>query len=208
MNISKLLPFALIALSSSVYAIDHSGELPAPHMEIKDASGNVVCFAYDTIASAAPIATDCPEGTYTEQLFDSSWQQFSQRSVVIGATAPLPSGLRPTRVESTCVWDETRIRDLAPLDPGFNSNPFCSVTCPSGVAIDGEASATIPGLSNSDDEILDRLSFTEGTGTSTISIFMETGLAADVIFDNFRINGEISEFGDLTYVIEAVAVCL
>lgn len=43
-------------------------------MEVEDGSGDVVCFAYDTDSAAAPIASDCPEGIYSEQLFDETWK--------------------------------------------------------------------------------------------------------------------------------------
>ncbi|MFK7859461.1 MAG: hypothetical protein AB8B64_11580 [Granulosicoccus sp.] len=213
MNTSRLLPFALIILTSSAYATDHSGASPAAHMQLKDSAGNVVCFAYDTDEATAPIATACPEGTYTEQLFDSTWAQTGQRSVVIGnttaPTTPTTNTLRPTRVERTCVWDENRIRStFGSAEGAENRFPTCTITCPAGVAIDGEARATIPGFFGSDDEFSDGLTFTEGTGTETITIHMDTTLAVDVVFDRFRINGSISEFGDLTYVIDAAAVCL
>jgi len=209
MKISRLLPFALVAMTSSAFAVEHVGSAPASHMEIKDSLGNVVCFAYDTDEGTAPIATGCPEGNHTEQLFDARWAQISQRTVlIVGVTPPTTGSSQPTRVSETCVWDENEIRSTFGTAEGGETELYCTVTCPSGVAIYGEARATIPSFVGSDDEFADRLSFTEGAGTESITIYMDTSLALDVVFDRFMVNGVIEEFGDRIYVIEASAVCL
>lgn len=210
MNIIRALPIVLLAAATNASAIDHNGASPATHMEIKDASQTIVCFAYDTDAATAPIASDCPEGTYTEQLFNDGWDQIGERSVVIGDSPP-ETALMPTRVERTCEWDEGDFRDaFSDADQGDNVYAFCTITCPEGVAIDGEARATIPGLSGGDDAILESVSFTEGTGTPSISIFVVSNIPLDVVFDRFSTSSSFDDegFDDLTYVIEAAAVCL
>lgn len=62
----------------------HTGERNATHMELKNSSGGIVCAAYDTSSSAKPVARNCPNGTFIEQLFNSSWDQIGQRKVTIG----------------------------------------------------------------------------------------------------------------------------
>ncbi|MFK8083472.1 MAG: hypothetical protein AB8B97_24590 [Granulosicoccus sp.] len=210
MKNSRLSLLTFIVLASSANAAEHSGASPASHMQLKDSSGNIACFAYDTDETTDPIARDCPEGTYTEQLFNQDWAQISQRSVVIGSTPP-PSNtpLLPIRVEKTCVWDEGRLRDNGnSADAGFINEPWCSITCPAGVAIDGEATATIPGFFGTDDDFIDRVSSTSGTGTPTIRISMDTDLSVVVAFERFEVNQENAPFTGYTYVIEAAAVCL
>lgn len=211
MNIVRVIPIALLAVAGNASAVDHAGASPAAHMEIKDGSGTIVCFAYDTDPAAAPIATGCPEGTYTEQLFDEAWSQTGDRSVVIGAEVPSMAG-SPVRVERTCVWDEADFRDtFSGVTQGDNFFPFCSITCPEGVAIDGEAFGSIPRVSGTDDAILEGVSFTQGTGQETITIFVLSDVPLDVVFDRFNLSGDPENeegFGNLTYEIEAAAVCL
>ena len=210
MNILRFAPIALLAVAGNASAIDHAGASPAAHMEIKDGSGMIVCFAYDTDPAAAPIATGCPEGTYTEQLFNEEWGQVSEGSVVIGGDTPTMAN-SPVRVERTCVWDEADLRnEFSGVTQGDNVYPYCSITCPEGVAIDGEAFGSIPDLFGTDDAILEGVSFTQGTGQETIRIFVLSGVPLDVVFDRFSLGGDPEQegFGNLTYDIEAAAVCL
>lgn len=208
MDIARFAPIVLLAAAANASAFDHIGASPASHMELKDGSGTVVCFAYDTEPTSEPIATGCPEGAYTEQLFDESWSQVGESSVTVGEDMPVMAG-SPMRVERTCVWDNARFRDVfSGVTQGDNFFPFCSITCPEGVAIDGEATASIPDLFGTDFAILEGVSFTVGTGLPTINIFVLSDVPLDVVFERFDGFDEEGGFGDLTYVIEAAAVCL
>ena len=63
----------------------HTGAAPAVHMQLKNSSGGVVCKAYNTSASQKPTAQNCPHGTWTEQLFNSSWRQIRpNKTVTVG----------------------------------------------------------------------------------------------------------------------------
>jgi len=148
------------------------------------------------------------EGVFNEQLFDQTWTQLSQRSVSIGSDQPVIAAAGPTRVERSCIWNETDFRNVfTGITQGDNFNPFCSITCPDGVAIDGEASASIPRLAGGDFAIFEGVSFTQGTGQQTMTIFVESSIAVDVVFDRF-IGFDDEGFTNLEYVIEAAAVCL
>ncbi len=92
-TVAFCLGFSTLALqSTSALAATHTGAAPAAHMELKNTSGSVVCYAYDTPASSAPVASNCPSGTYKEQLFNTSWSQIGQRNVTVGAPPPSSSG--------------------------------------------------------------------------------------------------------------------
>lgn len=75
---------AVIVTSTSVSAANHTGSAGATHMQLKK-NGSVVCSKYNTSASSRPIATGCPDGTFTEQLFNSSWSQIGgNKTVTVG----------------------------------------------------------------------------------------------------------------------------
>ena len=73
----------------------HVGVSNASHMELKGADGAIACSAYGTPANAPPVAAGCPEGTFTEQLFDVNWVVIGQRSVTVGLRVPprVPRGM-------------------------------------------------------------------------------------------------------------------
>jgi len=208
MSNCRFAPILLFLFTCSAYAVDHTGSAPAAHMEIKDEFGTIVCFAYSTPPESAPFTTSCPEGLYTEQLFDESWEQISQTTVTISSTPPDLARV-PVRIERTCEWNESDIIDVfRGADAGDNFDPYCEITCGVGVAIDGEADGTIPGLIGTDDATLDSLYHTDGTGTDTIRIFVRSGIPAAVLFERFTLNGEPADFTGLIYQIDAAAVCL
>lgn len=90
MSLSAL---SLFGASSVVSAATHTGTNAATHMQIKNGSGVVQCYVYNTPSTTRPVANGCPTGTYTEQLFNSSWKQIGgNRSVTIGTTPPPQSG--------------------------------------------------------------------------------------------------------------------
>jgi len=95
----------LFVVANSVFAIDYTASALATHMEITDKFGIVVCSAYATSADSAPVARDCPAGTYTEQLFDDAWNQLSRRQISIiepTTVAPkIPMRLTPDQSENT-----------------------------------------------------------------------------------------------------------
>ena len=67
----------------------HVGSQAATHMQLKNASGSIICFIYDTPAHSAPVIERCPFGTYTEQLFDINWMQIAPNlAVEVGASNP------------------------------------------------------------------------------------------------------------------------
>ena len=69
----------------------HTGGQAAPHMELKNAAGGVVCSAYNTPTTSKPVATGCPNGTYLEQLFDTGWTVIAQRNVTVGSPTTPPA---------------------------------------------------------------------------------------------------------------------
>lgn len=74
----------IIATPLPALAATYTGSAPAVHMELKNA-GVIVCSAYNTPATTAPVATGCPNGTFIEQLFDINWRQIgSNRTVTVG----------------------------------------------------------------------------------------------------------------------------
>jgi len=85
---SALLALGLSPFSTASAAVySHTGSSAATHMQLKK-NGNVVCSAYNTSSSSAPVARNCPSGSYTEQLFNSSWRQIGKnKPVTIGGTS-------------------------------------------------------------------------------------------------------------------------
>ena len=74
-------PLATAATSS------HTGAAPAVHMELKK-NGEIICKAYNTPADTKPVVTNCPNGTYIEQLFDANWKQIgTNKDVIVGSTS-------------------------------------------------------------------------------------------------------------------------
>jgi len=61
----------------------HEGTSPAPHMQLRDSNQNVVCSVYNTNPRTAPVATGCPNGTYTQLLWDSNWRELPRRTVTV-----------------------------------------------------------------------------------------------------------------------------
>jgi len=67
---------------------NYTGSGNATHMQIKNNNGLILCEKLNTSASAPPVASNCPNGTYIEQLFDASWRQIGgNRMVTIGGTS-------------------------------------------------------------------------------------------------------------------------
>ena len=76
----------------------YTGSAPAVHMQLKNASGDIMCKVYDTPATTKPVATGCPNGTWTEQLFDGAWKQIgTNKPAVVGTTTP-PTSSTYTRI--------------------------------------------------------------------------------------------------------------
>ena len=103
----KIIFSAIFMFSSSVFAASHTGTAAATHMEIKKGLV-IVCTKYNTSASSRPVANNCPNGTFTEHLFNSSWGKISARTVTIGTSSG--GGER----YNTIFWD------------GFNGNSISS----------------------------------------------------------------------------------
>ena len=62
----------------------HEGSANAVHMQLKSGE-NIVCFKYGTSDRDRPVASGCPTGTFTEQLFDTNWKQIGgNKSVTVG----------------------------------------------------------------------------------------------------------------------------
>ena len=194
------LPALLLAIGGSASAAEHAGAAPATHMQLKDGDGAIVCFDYDTDADTAPIATGCPDGTYTEQLFDAAWNQIGEGSVTIGGDA---SGMvrSPTRVERTCTEGDF-FGEFSGGTQGDNIDPYCRVTCPEGVVIDAEAIA---------DTATGGRRRRDSRGRELHARHRHAGchrLRRAPSGSTWCTSASPRSFGDLTYVIEAAAVCL
>ncbi len=60
-------------------------------MQLRDGNGNVVCFVYgDPTPSSPPVATGCPDGTFTQLLWDENWKEIKPRRTVIVGGQPEP----------------------------------------------------------------------------------------------------------------------
>ena len=77
---------AVVLTSTSLYAANHTATAPATHMQLKDNDGIVVCSSYNNSANSLPMATGCPIGSLTEQLFnvrsDGRWVQIRPSETV------------------------------------------------------------------------------------------------------------------------------
>ena len=72
--------------SSPAASGTYTGSAAAVHMELKQ-NGVVKCKIYNTPATTKPVVTNCPNGTYVEQLFDANWKQVgTNKTVVVGPT--------------------------------------------------------------------------------------------------------------------------
>lgn len=92
------------------------GSMPALNMVLKDASGNVVCRVRDNpTPTARPIATDCPDGLFVEQLFDGRGGQ-------VGIDRPVHINAMFTRYEDTPSAD-LQLVDLTTEVEIFDSGP-------------------------------------------------------------------------------------
>ena len=115
------------------FAADHIANQPAAHMELKNRFSEVVCNAYDTDPALPPSVTDCPSGTYSEQLFNSDWEQISERTVVLEAANDL------TQAAGRLAFDTFQnTRD--------NSNSIVAECGGGGQAIGGSCSARVNGV--------------------------------------------------------------
>lgn len=92
------------------------GSMPAFRMELSDASGNIVCRVQDNPDPAMrPVATDCPDGLFTERLFD-------ERGNRIGIDRPVNINAKFTRYEEVHS-DDLEVLDLtSPVDV-FDEGP-------------------------------------------------------------------------------------
>ena len=68
----------------------YTGSAPAVHMQLKTPGTNtIICQVSNTPANTKPVATGCPEGSYTEQLFDAAWKQIgTNKTVTVSGTTP------------------------------------------------------------------------------------------------------------------------
>ena len=95
----------------------HTATQPASHMQLRDGNNTVVCFIYgDRTPESPPVATGCPDGTFTQLLWDADWVEIKpRRTVTIGSPVepetnfpstdgPL-SAPHPTIENISLLWD-------------------------------------------------------------------------------------------------------
>ena len=179
------------------YTLPTSGE--RPHTKLTD-GGVLLCATWRDAG-----ACDVPAGTYTLHRFTRSWQDRTS-TVEIGDAPPAnddPAPVRQvTRVELACEFDSF---EASTYDPGFVSSLEaleytlpCSVACPSGVAVAGEAYGELYNINGID---VDRGFDHGGLYTATLTVTATTPPSVS------RIERAESDGYTRPYTIYATAFC-